>query len=167
MKHVPIIESGKIHNIPERYLPKTLSKRDSKTQLASLRRSRKSYKKGVYISRPKLASFVGKPSPHVATARRLYGVENMRPSTELANRSGCSISGMRQIISKGRGAYFSSGSRPSQTADSWAYARLASALTGGPAACVDYSILEKTCKPTSRAMSLAKRACSRTSASTH
>ena len=35
---------------------------------------------------------------------------------------------LKKIINKGMGAYYSSGSRPNQTAHSWGYARLASAL---------------------------------------
>ena len=52
---------------------------------------------------------------------------------------------------------FSSGSRPNQTAHSWGYARLASTITGGKAASVDYHILEKYCQPSSKALKLAKR----------
>lgn len=44
---------------------------------------------------------------------------------------------------KGYGAYVTSGSRPDQTASSWAYARLYSLLMGGPARDVDYSIWDK------------------------
>ena len=41
------------------------------------------------------------------------------------------------------GAYVSSGSRPNQTASSWAFARLASVLLFGPAARIDANILLK------------------------
>ena len=41
------------------------------------------------------------------------------------------------------GAYFSSGSRPNQTKDSWAFARLASVLLFGKAANVDRNELLK------------------------
>jgi hypothetical protein len=161
---MPVIikENGNEHHIPTRYLPKTLSKRDRNLQLRTLKKSRKSYKKGVFIARPKLASFVSRKSGHVATARRLYGVASMAVTPELVRKTGCSAKGMREIISKGDGAYYSSGSRPSQTAKSWSYARLASSLTGGPASCVDYAILSENCHPRrSRALRLAKRACNR------
>jgi hypothetical protein len=58
-------------------------------------------------------------------------------------------------VKKGEGAYYSSGSRPNQTPQSWAYARLASAITGGKASLVDYSILEKGCDPRKKALKLA------------
>ncbi len=51
--------------------------------------------------------------------------------------------GMNKILDKGRGAYYSSGSRPNQTAESWALARLASVITGGDARKVDKDIWEK------------------------
>lgn len=47
------------------------------------------------------------------------------------------------ILSKGRAAYSSSGSRPNTTAEAWARARLASALTGGKAARIDAKELGK------------------------
>jgi hypothetical protein len=63
---------------------------------------------------------------------------------------------LRAIVKKGEGAYYSSGSRPNQTAHSWAYARLASALTGGKAAKVDYHLV-KRCQPTKKAFQLAQK----------
>lgn len=51
--------------------------------------------------------------------------------------------GIDKVLDKGRGAYFSSGSRPNQTPDSWALARLASVLMGGPALQVDRAIARR------------------------
>jgi len=65
---------------------------------------------------------------------------------------------MQKIVNKGEGAYFSSGSRPNQTAQSWGFARLASALTAGKSAAVDYTILEQGCRPGAPALVLAKKA---------
>lgn len=48
--------------------------------------------------------------------------------------------GQSLILKKGRGAFYSSGSRPNQNSSSWAYARLASVIVGGPARKVDKSI---------------------------
>ena len=50
-------------------------------------------------------------------------------------------------MDKGRGAYFSSGSRPNQTPESWALARLASALMFGKSARIDKDILIKHGRP--------------------
>ena len=66
---------------------------------------------------------------------------------------------LEQIVNKGRGAYYSSGSRPNQTAESWGLARLASAVTGGNASIVDYHILKSGCKKTSKALKLANKTC--------
>ena len=86
----------------------------------------------------------------------VYGVNKIIPSPALVRKTGCSMAALNQIVSKGEGAYYSSGSRPNQTAQSWAYARLASALTGGKAAKVDFHLL-KRCQPTKKAFQLAKR----------
>ena len=55
------------------------------------------------------------------------------------------------------GAYYSSGSRPNQTPHSWGIARLASSISGGKAAAVDYNILAEGCKSGSKALKLAKK----------
>ena len=73
----------------------------------------------------------------------MYNIDSIFPSNELSIKTGCSIDALHQIVSKGEGAYFSSGSRPNQTPQSWGLARLASALTGGPASKVDAYILKK------------------------
>jgi hypothetical protein len=60
-------------------------------------------------------------------------------------------------VKKGEGAYYSSGSRPNQTAQSWGYARLASAITGANASRVDYNILKEGCKSDSPALRIAQK----------
>jgi hypothetical protein len=141
-----------------RYLPKRLTKKDKKMQYKMLLKSRRMYKKGKYFTRKSVSSYKSKPSGHVANAKQLYGVEKIGPTRELARATGCSKEALGEIIRKGEGAYFSSGSRPNQTAQSWGLARLASAITSGKAAAVDYSILEKGCKKNSKALRLAKTA---------
>ena len=95
------------------------------------------------------------PSLHVKRATALYGVP-IRPTRALAKASGCPLSVLRGIVKKGEGAYYSSGSRPNQTAQSWAYARLASALTGGKSAKIDFHLV-KQCNPTKKAYQLARK----------
>ena len=41
------------------------------------------------------------------------------------------------------GAYYSSGSRPNQTAESWGLARMYSYILGGPTRKIDHHITEK------------------------
>ena len=141
---------------PQRYVPRQLSKRDAKTQRRLLQKSQSLYKKHKYYTRKPLASFRSRPSKHVAAARQLYKVETVAPTKELAAKTGCTIAALKHIVRKGEGAYYSSGSRPNQTPQSWGLARLASAVTGGNAAIVDYAILEKGCDPSKKALKLAK-----------
>ena len=143
--------------VPRRYVPKHLTLRDKKKAKKELNLSRKLYKKHIYHTRKKVSSFRSKPSNHIATAKKMYGLTNVSPTPLLAKKTGCSIDALKQIIRKGEGAYFSSGSRPNQTAQSWGVARLASSITGGKAAAVDYSILEKGCSKNSKALKLAKK----------
>ena len=144
--------------IPIRYLPKNLSKKDKKKQVSMLLKSRKLYKKNKYFTRKKVASYKSKTSNHILNARKIYGIENIKPSKELAVKTGCTIAALKKIVNKGAGAYFSSGSRPNQTGQSWGLARLASSITGGKAAAVDYDILNKGCQHNKTAFILANKA---------
>jgi hypothetical protein len=141
--------------IPIRYIPFSLKNKDKKKQLKMLMRSRKDYKKQKYSTRKQLPSFQSKVSPHILKARSIYKTTKILPNAELSKATGCSIDGLKQIVKKGEGAYFSSGSRPNQTAQSWGLARLASSITGGKAAAVDFSIIEKTCNHKKKAYKLA------------
>ena len=140
-----------------RYLPKQLSKKDRKLQSKMLKFSRKTYKKGQYFTRKKLSSFHSSKSPHIIKAEKMYSVDKINPTPELARKTQCSVRALAKIVNKGAGAYFSSGSRPNQTAQSWGLARLASAITGGKAAAVDYNILKEGCAAGSKALRLASR----------
>lgn len=141
-----------------RYLPNRLTKKDKKKQANMLSKSKSLYKKGQYYTRKPLKSFKSKKSNHILNAKRIYKINAVAVNDELAKATGCSKNALSKIIQKGEGAYYSSGSRPNQTAQSWGVARLASSVTGGKAAAVDYSILEKGCKPGSKALILAKKA---------
>ena len=136
-----------ILKLPVRYVPKNLSKKDKKKQLNMLLKSRRLYKKNKYYTRKRLPSYKNKPSKHILHAQKIYAIQNIKPSKELALKTGCSLNALNQIVKKGEGAYFSSGSRPNQTAQSWGYARLASALTAGKAAAIDYDIVKQGCNP--------------------
>jgi hypothetical protein len=105
-----------------------------------------------------LSSYKNKTSKHIINAQRIYGIQSIIPSKELALKTGCSINALNQIVKKGEGAYYSSGSRPNQTPHSWGYARLASSISAGKAAAVDYSIIEKGCNHKKPAFLLAKKA---------
>lgn len=141
---------------PKRYVPSRLTKKDKKKQKKEINKSRKAYNKGKYYTRKKVKSFKSKESAHVTKAKKIYGVKNVSASSNLARKTGCSVSALRKIVKKGQGAYYSSGSRPNQTGHSWGRARLASSITGGKAAAVDFKILKNGCKSGSKALRLAK-----------
>ena len=143
--------------VPLRYIPFGLPQKERKKQAKMLKKSRKLYKQKKYYTRKALPSYKHKVSEHILKARRVYKVDKIGATREFAQATGCSVNALNQIIKKGQGAYFSSGSRPNQTAQSWGVARLASSVTGGKASAVGFHILEKGCNHTKKAYKLAKR----------
>jgi hypothetical protein len=123
-----------------------------------LLKSKKMYKKGKYYTRKPVKSFKSKTSSHILNAKKMYNVKKIGATNELAIKTGCSKLALAKIINKGAGAYYSSGSRPNQTAQSWGIARLASALTSGKAGAIDYDILNDGCKPGSKGFKAAQKA---------
>jgi hypothetical protein len=147
----------KIIKVPLRYLPTVLTKKDKQKQINMLLKSKKLYKKHKYYTRKHLSSYKNKTSKHILNARKVYNIKNIIPNKELSLKTGCKISALNQIVKKGEGAYYSSGSRPNQTPASWGFARLASSLTSGKAAAVDYDIIKKGCNHKKRAFILANK----------
>ena len=90
-------------------------------------------------------------------ASRIYNIKKITPNKELALKTGCKLSALKQIVKKGEGAYYSSGSRPNQTPQSWGLARLASSITSGKSAAVDYDIIKKGCNHKKKAFILANK----------
>ena len=143
--------------IPIRYLPLKLTKKDKQKQIKMLMKSKQLYKKDKYYTRKKLSSYHSKTSNHIMDARKIYNIEKVTPNKELSLKTGCSLSALNKIVKKGEGAYFSSGSRPNQTAQSWGLARLASSITAGKSAAVDYDILKNGCNHKKKAFRLANK----------
>jgi len=141
---------------PKKYIPKSLSQKDKKTIKKELAKSRKQYKKDKYHKRKTVKSFKSKPSSHVVTAKKLYGLSSIKPSKKLSKKTGCTVKTLKNIMSRGMGAYYSSGSRPNQTAQSWGIARLASSVTGGNASKSDFDLIEKGCSKDKPAYKKAK-----------
>jgi hypothetical protein len=133
---------------PKRYIPKTLNEKDKKLQKKQLDKSTKDYKKGKLTERKDLKSFKGKKSSYVEQVKDKIDLPiNVE---KLAKHFGTTdkrikdlMKGMEEIIDKGKGAFYSSGSRPNQTPDSWGKARLASVLVGGPSRKIDKAIVDK------------------------
>ena len=147
----------KLIKFPLRYLPKGLTKKDKKTQIKMLLTSKNLYKKNKYYTRKRLSSYKNKKSNHIINARKIYNIQNITPNADLAVKTGCKLAALKQIVKKGEGAYYSSGSRPNQTPESWGLARLASSLTAGKAAAVDYDIIKNGCDHKKRAFILANK----------
>lgn len=126
-----------IRKIPRKYTAR-LSRRDKSKQKKNLIKSRKMYKKGIYVDRPQLKSYPKKRSQWIVKFEKRYN----RKITDknFIDKNIISKKGQNKILSKGKGAYYSSGSRPNQTSSSWAYARLASVIMGGKARKVDNNI---------------------------
>lgn len=147
-----------IIKFPIRYLPESLSARDKIGQIKMLTKSKKLYKMNKYYTRKRLSSYKSKKSEHIGNARKIYKIQTVTPNEELSIKTGCTLTTLNQIVKKGEGAYYSSGSRPNQTPKAWGLARLASALTAGKAAAVDYDIIDKGCNHNKKAFILASRA---------
>jgi hypothetical protein len=142
---------------PVRYVPNKITKKDKDRQIDMLLKSKHMYKTNQYYTRKKIKSYKNKRSKHLSRARKIYDIQNLTPNRELAKKTGCSLSALNQIVKKGEGAYYSSGSRPNQTPQSWGLARLASSLTAGKAAAVDYDIIKKGCDHNKKAFKLANQ----------
>ena len=142
---------------PIRYIPTNITKKDKQNQINMLIKSKNLYKKHKYYTRKNIASYKNIKSKHILNARKIYNIKNILPNKNLSLKTGCKISALKQIVRKGEGAYYSSGSRPNQTPQSWGLARLASALTSGKAAAVDYDIIKKGCNHKKKAFILANK----------
>ena len=119
-----------------------LSRKDKKKQQRYLKRSSRNYKKGEYTPRPKLKSFKNKKSNWTKKFEKKYG-EDVKTYKQISKATGIPVPALKAVVKKGMGAYYSSGSRPNQTAESWGKARMYSYIMGGPTRKVDHHITEK------------------------
>ena len=130
---------------PKRYIPKSLSKKDKAKQKKELNKSRRAYRtkrgKSRYHSRPKMKSFKSKKSGWTKKFHDKY--PEAKTYTQISRETGIPVSALKAVVRKGRGAYYSSGSRPNQTAESWGRARMYSYILGGPTRKIDKGITEK------------------------
>jgi hypothetical protein len=147
----------KFINFPIRYIPKKITRKDKQKQINMLIKSKKLYKKHKYYTRKNISSYKNIKSKHILNARKIYNIQNITPNKELSLKTGCKIAALTKIVKKGEGAYYSSGSRPNQTPQSWGLARLASSLTSGKSAAVDYDIIKKGCNHKKKAFILANK----------
>ena len=122
---------------------KGLSKKDKKKHQKYILDRRRKAKKGKYISRKlNLKSYKHKKSKKVKLFEKKYGIK-ITNSKAIEKKVGLPEEAQKEIIDKGKGAFFSSGSRPGQTPQSWAYGRLASVILKQGAYKYDKHILNK------------------------
>ena len=146
--------------IPQNYVPQHLSSKSKKKAAGELKKSQREYNKGNYHTRKKIKGFKNRKTSWSSKVIEIYDLDKNKPINinVLGKKTKCKRAALEKIIKKGQGAYYSSGSRPNQTAHSWGNARLYSAISGGPAAKVDRHILLEGCKPSSKALKLSKNA---------
>ena len=116
-----------------------LAQAAARKQIALIHKSQKEYEeKGIVKARPKVSNAPVPRSSHAAAFERRYGYK----VSELDRvKRQFSDTDVEEILSKGRAAYASSGSRPNTTPEAWAKARLASVLTGGKALNIDKDLV--------------------------
>ena len=118
--------------IPKQYLPKSLTPADRKKQKESILKKK---------PRPKVESFKSQRSSYVKQFEKKFGTKIT--NDEFIHKNIITRTGIKKILDKGMAAYYNTGSRPNQTAQSWSRARLASVIVGGPSRRIDKAIWEK------------------------
>lgn len=108
-------------------------------QQKAIRKSQRVYERsGDIIERPKVSE---KKTPRSSWVKK-FEAKHGFPITELDKvKEAYPNADVETILKKGAGAYATSGSRPNVSSFQWKYARLASALLGGPASKVDKNLL--------------------------
>lgn len=127
---VYITYGGKKRNIPSQYL-EGLQGKERQKQIKSIFEG---------TDRP-TTSYKSKRSKYCEQFEDKY--KTTIADTEFIDNNLLKKKGQEKIIDKGMAAYYSSGSRPNQTPESWGKARLCSVLMDGKARKTDKDIYEK------------------------
>jgi hypothetical protein len=116
-----------------------LAQAAARKQISLIEQSKREYEKtGLVKERPKVSSA---PTPRSSHAKK-FESRNGYPISDLSKvKRDYPDTDVEGILSKGRAAYASSGSRPNVSPEAWAKARLASVLTGGNALKVDKDLV--------------------------
>ena len=122
---------------------KGLDKKDTKKHRKNIIERRRKYKQGNFtLKRPKLKSYKNKKSTKVVSFEKKYGFQ-ITNAKKIAEVVGIPRKAQKEILDKGRAAFYTSGSRPNQNPNSWAYGRLASVILKQGAYKYDKHILDK------------------------
>ena len=116
---------GQTRNIPKRYLPDSLTPSQRKKQIKSIFEG---------TDRPKL-DIKPRKSSNTILFNKKYGdrFKNLKGGKSVENIAkvvGLPFKALKEIFERAEGAYYSSGSRPNQTAQSWGYGRLYGYIMG-------------------------------------
>ena len=130
MSKVKITYKGESRLVPSTYM-KGLKGKERQKQIKSI---------FVGNDRPK-TSVKSKRSSWVEKFEKKY--KTKITDKEFIHKNIITKTGQKKIIDKGKGAYYSSGSRPNQTPTSWGLARLASVILNGPSRKIDKKIWDK------------------------
>ena len=123
---VKITYKGETRNIPDRYLPKSLTETQRKKQIKSIFEG---------TDRPKLNIRTRKSSNTIKFNNK-YGdrFKNLKGGKSVENISkvvGLPFKALKEVFERGEAAY-RTGSRPNQTPQSWAYGRLYGYIMNDP-----------------------------------
>jgi len=137
VEKVKITYKGQTKNVPKTYV-EGLKGADRRKQI-------KSIFEGTFRPKTKVEP---KKSSWTVKFNKKYGKEldkmkGGRTKRNIAKVTGIPFKAIDEVFKKGEGAYYSAGSRPNQTPQSWAYARVYSYILGGNARKTDSAITKK------------------------
>ena len=123
---VKVTYKGETRDIPKRYLPDSLKGKDRQAQIKSIFEGK---------DRPKTKVKEKKSSWTIQFDKeygdKLDAMKGKRSKSNIAKVTGIPLKAVNEVYKKGEGAYYSSGSRPNQTPQSWARGRLYAYIMGG------------------------------------
>ena len=136
---VKVTYKGETRNIPKRYLPDTLSKSERQKQIKSIFEGKERPKTKVKEKKSTWTTQFDKEY-----GEQLDAMKGKRSKSNIAKVTGIPLKAINEVYKKGEGAFYSSGSRPNQTASSWARGRIYAYIMGGEKVRkVDKDITEK------------------------
>lgn len=117
--------------IPKKYLS-GFKGEDREKRAEEIKKRSEEYKKGNYIkiSSDNIKSRK-KKSSYTIQFHKKYGSENAGDLKKISKVTGVPESILQEVLKRGKGAFFSSGSRPGQTPESWGMARVYSFVMNG------------------------------------
>tara|TARA_R100000951_G_scaffold76009_1_gene64097 strand:+ start:4884 stop:5309 length:426 start_codon:yes stop_codon:yes gene_type:complete len=134
---VKVTYKGETRNIPDNYL-KGLKGYERTKQIKSIFEGK---------ARPKTKA-PSKESSYTIQFNKKYGeqlskMKGGKSKRNISKVTGIPYKALDEVMKKGEKAYFTSGSRPNQTPQSWGRARMYSYIIGGKARKVDKEITKK------------------------